>query len=115
MGRRGSQRLRIRRFAEKALIAFPFHDPAPGRAMTVADKLCVEAAASEGQERLDGSSPANRDAGRADVVGKAGLEYRGDRPGADRSVCAYYIALSRVLSFRKHRKRIKHVLFSTDL
>ena len=43
MGRRGSHRLRIRRrFLEKALITFPFHDPAANRAMTVADKLRVE-------------------------------------------------------------------------
>src|SRR4029453_512443 len=43
MGRRGSHRLRIRRrFTEKALITFPFHDPPPNRAMTVADKLRVE-------------------------------------------------------------------------
>ena len=43
VGRRGSHRLRIRRrFAEKALITFPFHDPPPDRAMTVADKLRVE-------------------------------------------------------------------------
>ena len=40
VGRRGSHRLRIRRrFSEKALITFPFHDPAAGGAMTVADKL----------------------------------------------------------------------------
>src|SRR5581483_10787576 len=42
MGRRGSHRLRIRRFAEKALITFPFHNPSPGRAVTVADELGVE-------------------------------------------------------------------------
>src|SRR6185437_386338 len=42
MGRRGSQRLRIRRFAEKALITFPFHDPTPGRAVTVAGELGIE-------------------------------------------------------------------------
>ena len=43
MGRRGSHRLRIRRrFAEKALITFPFHDPAPDRAMTVTNQLRVE-------------------------------------------------------------------------
>ena len=43
MGRRGSHRLRIRRgFAEKALITFPFHDPSPDRAMTVANQLRVE-------------------------------------------------------------------------
>ena len=40
VGRRGSHRLRIRRrFAEKALITFPFHDPSPNRAMTVANEL----------------------------------------------------------------------------
>src|ERR1700754_1782689 len=43
MGRRGSHRLRIRRrFSEKALITFPFHDPPPDRAMTVANEVCVE-------------------------------------------------------------------------
>ena len=43
MGRRGSHRLRIRRrFAEKALITFPFHDPSPDRAMTVTNQLRVE-------------------------------------------------------------------------
>ena len=43
IGRCGSHRLRIRRrFSEKALITFPFHDPAANRAMTVADKLRVE-------------------------------------------------------------------------
>ena len=43
MGRRGSHRLRIRRrFDEKALITFPFHDPPPDRAMTVTNELRVE-------------------------------------------------------------------------
>ena len=43
MGRRGSHRLRIRRrFSEKALITFPFHDPPPDRAMTVANEVRVE-------------------------------------------------------------------------
>ena len=43
MGRRGSHRLRMRRrFREKALITFPFHDPPPDRAMTIADELRVE-------------------------------------------------------------------------
>jgi len=43
MGRRGSHRLRIRRrFAEEALITFPFHDPAADRAMTVTNELRVE-------------------------------------------------------------------------
>src|SRR3954469_10717651 len=43
MGRRGSQRLRIRRrFAEEALIAIPFHDPAADRAMTMTNQLRVE-------------------------------------------------------------------------
>ena len=43
IGRRGSHRLRIRRgFAEKALITFPFHDPLPDRAMTIANQLRVE-------------------------------------------------------------------------
>ena len=40
MGRRGSHRLRIRRrFAEKALITFPFHDPSPNQAVTIANEL----------------------------------------------------------------------------
>src|SRR6267142_5443490 len=43
MGRRGSHRLRIRRrFSEKALITFPFHDPPADRAMTVTNELRVE-------------------------------------------------------------------------
>ena len=43
MGSRGSHRLRIRRrFVEKALITFPFHDPPTNRAMTVAHKFRVE-------------------------------------------------------------------------
>ena len=43
VGRRGSHRLRIRRrFAEKALITLPFHDPSADRAMTVANELGVE-------------------------------------------------------------------------
>src|SRR3982751_3667629 len=43
MGRCGSHRLRIRRrFAELALITFPFHDPPPDRAMTVTNELRIE-------------------------------------------------------------------------
>ena len=50
-GRRGSHRLRIRRLSEKALIAIPFHDPSPDRAMTVADKLGIEHRRAPGAPR----------------------------------------------------------------
>ena len=82
VGRRGSHRLRIRRrFLEKALITFPFHDPPPDRAMTIADKLRVEHRRAPRAARCAGGECAARTIHRVSAVeGNGSAASRSIRP-----------------------------------